>query len=470
VPAGYSYLVTGDFRLNVEQPPLLKELAALPLLVDRPRLPLEHPSWGTPDYWSFGRAFLFEENANGDELVFRARLPLIALATAFCVPVFLWARDLAGPAAGLAALILYAFEPTVLANAEFVAFDEGCGGFAFLFVYLLWRHMRRPSIALLVAAGTALGLSMASKYTAVVFVPLVPVFCVAARARIPAIGATLLVLAAAAAVISAAYGMHFGLPLWLEGIRHIYPDRTPGYEFFLLGRYSPDGWWYYYLAAFVLKATVPFLLAIAVGVAVVRQRRPVDLLFLLAPVVAMFGASTFDVANLGVRRILPVFPFLAVFAGAALAAPYRAIRYAVALLCVAQMVTTVRVFPDHLAFFNALCGGPSQGIRCLDDSNIDWGQDLKGLKEFIAARNIHDLALDYFGTYDPAGYGIRYRPITPEEIVQPRAGHWYAVSVHNLQRPVRVRFPPPTQSVRYEWLDRYEPVTKIGYSIYVYRF
>src|SRR5438094_6382708 len=55
LPAGYSYLKTWDFRMNLEQPPLPKLLAALPLLFMDPRLPVEHPSWAAPDYWAFGR-------------------------------------------------------------------------------------------------------------------------------------------------------------------------------------------------------------------------------------------------------------------------------------------------------------------------------------------------------------------------------------------------------------------------------
>ena len=37
---GYSYLVRADFRMNREHPPLMKDLAALPLLFMHLRVPL----------------------------------------------------------------------------------------------------------------------------------------------------------------------------------------------------------------------------------------------------------------------------------------------------------------------------------------------------------------------------------------------------------------------------------------------
>ena len=45
VASGYSYLVTGDFRMNPASPPLPRMLAALPLLFLKAKVPLGHISW-----------------------------------------------------------------------------------------------------------------------------------------------------------------------------------------------------------------------------------------------------------------------------------------------------------------------------------------------------------------------------------------------------------------------------------------
>src|SRR6266540_2067338 len=57
--AGFSYLTTGDYRLNPEHPPLSKMLAALPLLFLKPHLPVEDASWAKGDAVYFGAIFLY---------------------------------------------------------------------------------------------------------------------------------------------------------------------------------------------------------------------------------------------------------------------------------------------------------------------------------------------------------------------------------------------------------------------------
>ena len=129
-----------------------------------------------------------------------------------------------------------------------------------------------------------------------------------------------------------------------------------------------------------------------------------------------------------------------------------------------------RIHPDQLSYFNELVGGPTRGIEYLDDSNIDWGQDLKRLAEYVKAHDIRGLKLYYFGSYflKPAAkhYGLEYAPMRfPQDIRDPAPG-WYAVSAHLLQRPQLFS----TSDVRFDWLDRFQPQAVIGHSIYVYRF
>src|SRR5206468_11204129 len=67
------------------------------------------------------------------------------------------------------------------------------------------------------------------------------------------------------------------------------------------------------------------------------------------------------------------------------------------------------VYPHYLAYFNELAGGPRNGYKRLVDSNLDWGQDLKGLKRWADEKRLdatHPLYLSYFGTADPRYYQI----------------------------------------------------------------
>ena len=53
-------------------------------------------------------------------------------------------------------------------------------------------------------------------------------------------------------------------------------------------------------------------------------------------------------------------------------------------------------------------GGPSQTHRYLGDANVDWGQQLKAVKQYVDARGIKECWMVYFadGAIDPASYGI----------------------------------------------------------------
>ena len=79
LPAGYTHLVLGDHRLNPEQPPLAKLLAAAPLLLEHPAVRTDDRAWAESRQWEFGRRFLYRWN-DGDRLLFLGRLPIVALA------------------------------------------------------------------------------------------------------------------------------------------------------------------------------------------------------------------------------------------------------------------------------------------------------------------------------------------------------------------------------------------------------
>jgi hypothetical protein len=138
-----------------------------------------------------------------------------------------------------------------------------------------------------------------------------------------------------------------------------------------------------------------------------------------------------------------------------------------AAVVLVAIVSAIRIHPYQLAYFNSFAGGPAAGPGLLDDSNIDWGQDLPGLAGWQAEHSARPLALDYFGTDDPAGYGIESRPISEDELFQP-ARAVYAVSVSSL---IRLRLTAQTSGrAEVDWLARYTPTAMIGYSIYVYDF
>jgi tetratricopeptide (TPR) repeat protein len=128
--------------------------------------------------------------------------------------------------------------------------------------------------------------------------------------------------------------------------------------------------------------------------------------------------------------------------------------------------STVSIFPSYLAYFNEIVG-PERGYHYLADSNLDWGQDLKRLKVFMDQRDIKKLYLSYFGTADPCFYGIKpiYLPGSLSLCRQKPDGggaDFIAISTTNLQSV----YLPNKKS--FDWLKAYEPIGRVGYSIFVY--
>jgi hypothetical protein len=134
--------------------------------------------------------------------------------------------------------------------------------------------------------------------------------------------------------------------------------------------------------------------------------------------------------------------------------------------------SALRVAPHQLAYFNEWVGGPEEGYRYLSDSNLDWGQDLKGLKAYMEKENLPMIYFSYFGTAPPAYYGIHYQyvpgtwplewPPPTDRVPDTAPRKILAISVYNLQDVSNAHAP------LFRWLWQRQPIAKIGYSIFVY--
>ncbi len=126
-----------------------------------------------------------------------------------------------------------------------------------------------------------------------------------------------------------------------------------------------------------------------------------------------FGFAIMYNLNIGFRHVLPIYPAIYVLAGA-LGAVWPAARtwerIVLALLSAWLVFDSISIYPDYLAYFSPVAGGPSQGYRHLVDSSLDWGMDLPGLKRWLDRNNPDNrepVFFAYFGTGDPDYYGIK---------------------------------------------------------------
>jgi 4-amino-4-deoxy-L-arabinose transferase-like glycosyltransferase len=497
IARGAAYLGTGDPRLSVEHPPLVNVLSALPAysLLDL-RLPLDQ-WWEAAEWYHFADNFMWRVNQNPDRIVFLARLPIVGMGLLLTALVFRWGASCFGPWGGLLAAAFCAMDSNVLAHQRLSTTEVGGTFFAFLAAYVFWRRLRQPSLAGILLAGLALGLSFAAKLSALIFGPILALALLldgglnkSERSlhllrRIGALGA---VAVLALLVVWSSYGFQIGplpgvgdavpAPPYIRGVQAVLDLAGGGRPAYLLGEVSNEGWWYYFPVAFAVKTPLATLVGLLVATALVARRPTRDDLFILIPPVVFFLTSTTVRLNLGYRHLLPMLPFLAVHIGRlaerlALKPSYVS-TYLVIGLAAWLLISTLGIYPHFLAYFNAIGGGPEHGWHILVDSNIDWGQDLKGLGTWMGQEGIERVKLSWFGSARPEAYGIPHDllpglpygfsawenpPFNPE---QPEPGV-YAISVSNL---AGVAFPDHDL---YAWFRARQPSTKIGYSVFIYR-
>jgi hypothetical protein len=513
IVAGYSYLKLGDYSWNVEHPPLVKIVSALPLaLMGLAAQPYEADG-KRKDQVRYGIDFLYKNRRDADSILLAARSANILLTLLFACAVAWWTRRRYGPEAGLAAAALCAFDPNLMAHGRYVTTDFPVTVF-FFFACVLWvEYLEKASPRRLLAAAAALGLALITKFSAVLLLPALAILYAACWIRRPR-EFPVRRAALAAATLAATVVLMVGVVYWPETVRcwrtnvprlstlvvrgnptgeilfylgrklhlpaHAYlyglnavaDHNAGGHSGYLLGMRSETGWWYYFPVVFAVKSTMAALgaalLLLGAGLWQAWRRQWVSpmVLGLAVPPVLYFVFSMTSGINIGMRHILPVYPFLYVGVAGWLAtrANRRPGVYVLAALAALQIGECARITPDYLAFFNELAGGPGRGPEYLVDSNIDWGQDVKKLGLWLDAHAGNRRArVYYFGNAQ-----MRYYKIDEMGYPGPldQKG-WDAIDEYCVANvtPLEGVYVPLNDLAR---LRLRQPVAKIGWSMYVY--
>lgn len=495
VASGYSYLVTKDFRMNPASPPLPRMLAGFPLLFLGAKAPLDHPSWKEGNSPEFAQQFFYVYNKDADRLIFWARVPIVVLSVIFGFFVFWWGRKLFGEWAGLAALFLYAFCPDIIAHSGLATADLAVALFFFLALFSFWAYLRAPSFARLGMTGVLAGLAFLSKFSAILLLPILLITGLLsgkAKCITPARTAAFLcmmfftiwagyffelkpllkntpdplkkeaVYRRIGGEVLVRFAKEVPVPLstFFSAIVSMSYTRAQGTNAFLLGQWSREGWWYYYFVAFLIKNTIPFILIALISLFFIRKLGldKMTVLVLLAPIIFFFILTLRDKAQAGIRYFLPIYPLLFMLSGGMavyLWSKGKVLRCLVCMLALWHAAEALVIFPDYFSYFNGFIGGPRNGYKYLRDSNLDWGQDLKGLATWVREQGSPEVALFYPWPASPDYYAIPHRELTQEEWEKPDHAI-YAISAHRIDRVL--------------WTKEFSASKVIGHSIFVYDF
>ncbi|HEX4965407.1 MAG TPA: glycosyltransferase family 39 protein [Thermoanaerobaculia bacterium] len=513
LPAGYYYLKTADFSVYPHNPPLLKVLAALPLLALQPAIG-PPPRRGSPAWqpWIFGTDFMERNRAIYDRIFLLGRLPILALGVFLGWIVWRWSRELYGPRAGLVSLAGYAFCPTIIAHAHLATIDVGAAAFMLLALWAFQRHVATPTPRRLLLCGIALGLAELAKLSSLLLYPIFGLLALAALARgdrfslwpkrrwpvVGSLAALIVIFALSVFVLDlgylfqgvgrplASYEFHSrfltrltavlpgALPLpvpapFLDGFDMVQLDSELGeFPAYLFGQWSREGSVLYYPVALLFKTPL-LLLAAWLAAPFARLRpRPRGELFAALPLLLLLAASSllFHRIAYGIRYILPVLPLALIYMGRLV--PYletrtRALRIAAVTALALYPLSALLATPNTIDYFNLLARG--RGDLVLLDSNIDWGQGLKRVRAYMDREKLDRIDLAYFGHVDPAIYGISWdfpRPGHPGPVaVSANFLHGYPYVTYAGGRMV------PVRPDAFRWLERYPVVKSLGGGIFI---
>ncbi len=478
---GMEWLDRGRYTEDPEHPPLARISAALGPYLSGER-------WrGTPALWLEGD-HLLGMRPHYDRMLLLGRLgilPFFWVAGAF---VFLWARHIGGALAALLAVAFFSTTPSVLAHAGLITTDMAVAAFITAAVYCSLRWLMQPNLRNTITFGVALGLAVASKFSALVYLSAAWVAMYAAhwwwnRGRTNpgapdfrrAMRTVPVALVTAVLLVWMLYRFSFGhtgilglrlpAPRFFIGLKMVWEHNLRGHGAYLFGRRSLFGFWYFFPAVLAIKTPLA-MIALSVWAAFHWLRRGTEQAVMpLAFCAGILLVSMTSRINIGVRHILPVYCGLSVLCGTLAGRELSAARRkpiaaaAVMVLLLWHVLSSGLAHPDYLAYTNELAG--SQPEKILADSDLDWAQDMKRLGAYlhtVGAKEVTFMPFSpNFAAADPT-----FPRVLPMDPAKPAPG-WNAVSI-SVWKLARFRASGPV------WPDREKVQIRIGRGILLWHF
>ena len=527
--AGHRHWQCGDFGINPEHPPLLKLLATAPLNFQT----LVEPPWdcgskltSKQESFLYGSKFISQNGV--DAIVVPARLSAALMSLLLAALVFAAAWQMFGRWEALTALALLAFEPNLIAHGTLVTTDMALTATAFGAVFALYRFCQKPNVFRFILVGLAIGLMLAAKHSAVIFVPTLFVLLIAHtiffRRKETSLPKQVLRQTAAFAgfflngltLLWAFYGFRYQSipgggenPISIENyIRanvrrpevadsfsaklvasvnqtRIFPESYVvgladviawgSRNAIIFDRNYPTGQWFYFPLAFIVKSSIALLLLLPLGLLFPffnREKRR-EMMFLLVPPLLFLAVSLTSKLNIGVRHILPVYGFFIVASAVGavrLGRRFYIFRYVLIALLLFHAMTAWRTAPNYIAFSNDFWGGTDNTYRVFRGPDVEWGQNMKLVSEYLARENVKDCWFGFFGMTELTRISQPCRLMTgsfPADVAEQPIDPTPPVIEGTILLSISTL--PPRGGPEYLPIAQSEPIAQIGGSIFVYR-
>lgn len=474
--AGMELLDLHRFDYETKHPPLPRMMiAALPYLDGLSPSKEEyarHP--GYLGMWEIGDSILYKNNNYFHNLTL-ARMGILPFYVIAILTLWAWAKRFYNTRTAVIATLLFSTTPTILAHSMLATTDMALTAMfsLALFSLLLWlEHPSRKHSAFL---GVAAGLALLSKMSALILLPVMAKVIALYKQETspgtvrPSLKEKGILIISLSLTIWTGYlfinfPAYLGFERLIDGFSALLWMQQKGHAFYFLGKTNVYPL-YYFPFMLAVKTPLGFLLLFIAGtfatLKYIRSKPYIPVIPLI--VIAIFLAITvLSKINLGTRHVLAIYPFMALIAAYGTLYLWETFRHpclrAIPVLLISwHLVSSALAHPYYLAYFNETVQHP-ENIAL--DSDLDWGQDLYLLAQYVKERQISLTSLYYFGIANTAYFGLpAQNDCTLQAKSSPYKPGWYAVSFSCL----KVR-----KAKELHWLQDYTPVAKIGSSILLY--
>ncbi len=488
----------GRFQDWNDHPPLQRLLCTLPLIGSR---------WQVDVQGHFPDFLALRFHPSPQAMADRGRAVSVLLGIILALVLWTTARRMFSEGAANLALGLFAFSPALIAHYSLITTD-GIGVlmiFATAVQLLRWR--RHPSAGETALLGVVMGLLLLAKFytppmflVALAWILVLKPQGVAINPRRWNWRAAAEVCALAFLLLWAGYFFHvshltmrdgrfvatfphrpaiiknmrtpvnFSIPIpageYLDGLRNVAFHNHRGHQAFFLGTASAKGGWKLYYPTVMLLKWPTMVLVLFLALLLLSARRritvPRDLLIMASFPAVYFVFAIFSHIDIGDRHILPMYPFVLLFVAGGWAQLARRSRLVLALVLLAVGLNAadgLRYAPDYLSYFTPFIS-PHRTDELLSDSNLDWGQGLLALRHYQNMHPQEKIYLTYFGSVDPAAYGLRVEQLAENQRV---SGATVVVSATQMTGQMLQDFNA------YHWVLRYPEKAMLDHSLYVFQ-